>query len=151
VVSAHRVCAHARTDAVLVLGPLYHLTTPADRAKALTEARRVLKPGGWLFGAVISRWASALDGLARDLLQDSRFAAIVQRDLQDGQHRNPTDRLDFFTTAYFHKPSDALKETAGAGFANARVFGIEGPGRMVESEPALIGLSAHLLVVAQKS
>ena len=134
----------------------------------------MLKPGGWLFGAVISRWASALDGLARDLLQDSRFAAIVQRDLQDGQHRNPTDRLDFFTTAYFHKPSDALMETAGAGFANPRIFGIEGPGwlfpdvqermsdprrradlllaaRMVESEPSLIGLSAHLLVVAQKS
>ena len=161
-------------DVVLLLGPLYHLTTPADRAKALAEARRVLKPGGWLFGAVISRWASVLDGLARDLLQDSRFAAIVQRDLQDGQHRNPTDRLDFFTTAYFHKPSDALMETAGAGFANPRIFGIEGPGwlfpdvqermsdprrradlllaaRMVESEPSLIGLSAHLLVVAQKS
>jgi SAM-dependent methyltransferase len=161
-------------DVVLLLGPLYHLTTAADRAKALAEASRVLKPGGWLFGAVISRWASALDGLARDLLQDSRFAAIVQRDLQDGQHRNPTDRLDFFTTAYFHTPSDALMETAAAGFANPRIFAIEGPGwlfpdvqermsdprrradlllvaGMLESEPSLIGVSAHLLVVAQKS
>src|SRR5215204_2421405 len=32
------------TDAVLLLGPLYHLTSRADRLAALTEARRVLRP-----------------------------------------------------------------------------------------------------------
>lgn len=163
----------SQADIVLLLGPLYHLTEAADRAKALTESQRVLKPGGWLFGAVISRWASALDGLARDLFQDSRFAAIVMRDLEDGQHRNPTERLDFFTTAYFHKPSEAIDEVRRAGFRDPRIFGIEGPGwllpdvaermndprrradlmmvaRMAESEPSLIGGSAHLLVAAQK-
>src|SRR5205814_7356240 len=88
-------------DVVLLLGPLYHLTEQADRARALAEAKRVLKPGGWLFAAVISRWASMLDGLVRDLLQDQQFAAIVQRDVEEGQHRNPTERLDYFTTAYF--------------------------------------------------
>jgi ubiquinone/menaquinone biosynthesis C-methylase UbiE len=61
-------------DVVLLLGPLYHLTDAGDRAQALHEAARVLKPGGWLFAAAISRWASALDGLTRDLLQDPRFA-----------------------------------------------------------------------------
>ncbi|HWC75055.1 MAG TPA: class I SAM-dependent methyltransferase [Gemmatimonadales bacterium] len=163
----------AHADIVLLLGPLYHLTETADRAKALAEARRVLKPGGWLFGAVISRWASALDGLARDLLRDPSFAAIVTRDLQDGQHRNPTDRLDFFTTAYFHKPSDAVEEVRRAGFQQPQIFGIEGPGwllqdveqrmsnpqrradllmvaRVMESEPSLIGISAHLLVIAKQ-
>lgn len=163
----------SQADIVLLLGPLYHLTEAADRAKALAESQRVLKPGGWFFGAVISRWASALDGLARDLFQDSRFAAIVMRDLEDGQHRNPTERLDFFTTAYFHKPSEAIDEVRRAGFREPRIFGIEGPGwllpdvaermndprrradlimvaRMAESEPSLIGVSAHLLVAAQK-
>jgi ubiquinone/menaquinone biosynthesis C-methylase UbiE len=86
-------------DIVLLLGPLYHMTESSDRARALAEAARVLKPGGWLFAAAISRWASALDGLARDLLRDPRFAAIVEHDLQDRQHRHPTDRLDYFTTA----------------------------------------------------
>lgn len=163
----------SQADIVLLLGPLYHLTEAADRAKALAESQRVLKPGGWFFGAVISRWASALDGLVRDLFQDSRFAAIVMRDLEDGQHRNPTERLDFFTTAYFHKPSEAIDEVRRAGFRDPRIFGIEGPGwllpdvaermndprrradlmmvaRMAESEPSLIGGSAHLLVAAQK-
>jgi len=162
-----------RADVVMMLGPLYHLTEANDRAKAFTEAVRVLKPGGWFFGAVISRWASALDGLSRDLFLDPRFAAIVKRDLAEGQHRNPTERLDYFTTAYFHRPEDALAEARAAGFAEPRIYGIEGPGwilsdvgdrmsdparraglmdvaRQLESEPALLGVSAHLLVVARK-
>jgi SAM-dependent methyltransferase len=160
-------------DVVLLLGPLYHLTDPGDRARALHEAARVLKPGGWLFAAAISRWASALDGLARDLLGDPRFAAIVKQDLRDGQHRNPTDRLDYFTTAYFHRPEELGEEVLAAGLALTGVYGLEGPGwilpdvpermadvhrraallgvaRMLEMEPAVVGCSAHLLAVAQR-
>ena len=163
----------AVADVVLLLGPLYHLTEAGDRASALTEARRVLKPGGWLFAAGISRWASALDGLARDLLTDARFAAIVERDLREGQHRNPTDRLDYFTTAYFHRPEELAHEGKAAGLAVQDVYGIEGPGwimpdvsermaddhrraalldvaRMMETEPAMVGSSAHLLLVARR-
>src|SRR6266540_1104694 len=33
-------------DAVLLLGPLYHLLAPRERARAVREAWRVLKPGG---------------------------------------------------------------------------------------------------------
>jgi SAM-dependent methyltransferase len=160
-------------DVVLLLGPLYHLTDSGDRARSLQEAARVLKPGGRLFAAAISRWASALDGLARDLLQDPRFALIVEQDLRDGQHRNPTERLDYFTTAYFHRPEELAAEVRAAGLAVDGVYGLEGPGwilpdvaermgdahrrasllrvaRMVEAEPSVLGSSAHLLAVAQR-
>jgi SAM-dependent methyltransferase len=160
-------------DIVLLLGPLYHLTDSEDRARSLQEAARVLKPGGRLFAAAISRWASALDGLARDLLQDPRFALIVEQDLRDGQHRNPTERLDCFTTAYFHRPEELAAEVRAAGLAVDGIYGLEGPGwilpdvaermgdahrrasllrvaRMVETEPSVIGSSAHLLAVAQR-
>jgi ubiquinone/menaquinone biosynthesis C-methylase UbiE len=159
-------------DIVLLLGPLYHLTDAADRAGALGEARRVLKPNGRLFAAAISRWASALDGLSRDLFQDPRFAAIVEQDLHEGQHRNPTERLDDFTTAYFHRPEELRAEVLGAGLILEGLYGVEGPGwllsdvterladprrrigllqvaRLLESEPSMLGLSAHLLVVAR--
>jgi ubiquinone/menaquinone biosynthesis C-methylase UbiE len=159
-------------DMVLLLGPLYHLTEAVDRARALREVRRVLKPGGHLFAAAISRWASALDGLARDLYQDPRFAAIVERDLREGKHRNPTERLDYFTTAYFHRPDELRAEVVGAGLILDGMYGIEGPGwllpdvtarladprrrtdllqlaRLLESEPSMLGVSAHLLVVAR--
>ncbi|HXS24066.1 MAG TPA: class I SAM-dependent methyltransferase [Gemmatimonadales bacterium] len=161
-------------DVVLLLGPLYHLTEAGDRARALREAARILKPDGRLFAAAISRWASALDGLARDLLQDPRFAKIVERDLRDGQHRNPTERLDYFTTAYFHRPEELAAEVEAAGLALEGVYGLEGPGwilpdvdarmadprrrsallnvaRALETEPSMLGSSAHLLAVAQPS
>ncbi len=54
---------HDSRDAVLLFGPLCHLTEAADRRQALAEARRVLRPGGRLLVMAISRFASLLDGL----------------------------------------------------------------------------------------
>jgi hypothetical protein len=81
-----------------------------------------------MFAAAISRCASALDGVARDLFADPAFAAIVQQDLEQGQHRNPTDRWDYFTTAYFHRPEELKAEVVSAGFNCQAVLGLEGPG-----------------------
>src|SRR5882724_3340908 len=54
----------ATARAVLLLGPLYHLTERRDRLQALGEARRVPEPGGLLFAAAVSRYASLLSGVA---------------------------------------------------------------------------------------
>ena len=160
-------------DVVLVMGPLYHLTAAPDRLAALGEAARVLAPGGIVVAAAISRYASALDGMARKLTQDPRFVAIRDRDLESGQHRNETERIDYFTTAYFHRPEDLRLEMETAGFGDARVLGVEGPGwtlpdfderwddpalrnelmelaRRLESEPSITGASAHLLGIGRK-
>jgi SAM-dependent methyltransferase len=44
-------------DVVLLLGPLYHLREAARRRTAVAEAVRVLRPGGMLFAAGITRMA----------------------------------------------------------------------------------------------
>jgi ubiquinone/menaquinone biosynthesis C-methylase UbiE len=159
--------------AVLVMGPLYHLTTEADRAACLREASRVLAPGGLLVAAAISRYASTLDGLVRKLSADPRFVEIRDRDLADGQHRNDTENLDYFTTAFFHRPDELRSELETAGLRDCRVLGVEGPGwmlqdfdarwedaglrqelldvgRALEAEPSIVGVSAHLLGIGWK-
>src|SRR5439155_21742414 len=85
----------ASAAAVLVMGPLYHLPSAADRVTSLREAFRVLVKDGVAVVAAISRYASALDGLARKLSVDPRFVKIRDRDLADGQHRNDTDNVDY--------------------------------------------------------
>ena len=96
-------------DAVLLLGPLYHLVDAKDRRRALREARRVLRPGGVLAAAAISRFGATIDGLATEAFRDPGFEAIVEADQRRGHHRNPdvTDRPEWFTTAYFHLPGRA--------------------------------------------
>ncbi|HET6774199.1 MAG TPA: class I SAM-dependent methyltransferase [Acidimicrobiales bacterium] len=160
-------------DAVLLLGPLYHLTDRADRSLALREAARVVRPGGVVIAAGISRFASLLDGLGRGFLFDPEFRAVVERDLREGAHRNPERRPHWFTTAYFHHPDELRAEGVDAGFDGVEVLGVEGvagrfgelfdrwddpevreaimfSARAVESEPAVIGASAHLLMIARR-
>ncbi len=158
----------ASVDAVLLLGPLYHLTERQQRVRALQEAQRVLRPGGIVFAAAISRFASLLDGLWRGFVDDPVFQTIVESDLQDGQHRNPTAHPMYFTTAFFHHPEELRAELSDAGLQKVDLFAVEGVGwmlpsleaelgqsarkerllgylRKVEREPSLLGASAHLL------
>ncbi len=111
-------------DAVLLLGPLYHLVDRTERLQALREAHRILKHQGILFAAAISRFASLRAGLSFNTFQDADFRAIVAADLASGQHRNPTNRLDYFTTAYFHRPEELATEVRDAGFGDVQILAV---------------------------
>jgi len=160
-------------DAVLLLGPLYHLPERADRLQALTEARRVCRRGGGVIAAAISRFASTLDGLRGGYLEDPAFAAVAAGDLRHGRHRNPTGDPAYFTTAYFHRPEDLAAECAAAGLTHEATLAVEGAAWLLpdldarlsdtrrraallaalaslETEPTLLGVSAHLLTVARR-
>jgi SAM-dependent methyltransferase len=162
--------ADASFDVVLLFGPLYHLPERAERLGALSEALRVVRPGGLVAVAAISRFASLLDGLVNGYLADPRFDAIVEGDLREGTHRNPTGNVEFFTTAYLHRPDELPTELSEAGLVVDAVYGVEGPGwlrseqwdeaagreailrvaRAIESEPTMIGVSAHLLAFGHR-
>lgn len=165
--------ADQTTDAVLLLGPLYHLTQRADRLKALQEAYRVLRSGGLVWAAGISRFASLLDSLSHGFFDQPEFAPILDRDLSEGQHRNPTSNLAYFTDAFFYLPDELAAEVAEAGFESVELVAIEGPGwlahdferlwkrpeqrerllatmRKVEHELTLIGASSHIMAIGRK-
>ena len=160
-------------DAVLLLGSLYHLVEREDRVACLREAYRVLRPGGLVWGVGISHFASFLDSLAHGFFDDPQFASILERDLEDGQHRNPTANPLYFTDAFFHRPGELSREFLAAGFQVLEVLPIEGPGwlardfdrlwadpiqrdrlltavRKMEREPSVLGASSHIMAIGLK-
>lgn len=168
------IAEDASFDVVLLLGPLYHLPDPGDRRKALAEAYRVMRPGGLVAAAAISRYASiwenaATTGLAREPVQQA-----VERILATGVH----DGKKAFTLASFHTGPELADELTGAGFADVAVRGVEGPAwgllkaveqqtgasavdtplfdaalaaaRMAEPYPDLLAAGSHLLAVGRR-
>jgi ubiquinone/menaquinone biosynthesis C-methylase UbiE len=160
-------------DFMLFFGPMYHLTVKKERMRALNEAFRVLKEGGILFVAGISRFASIIDGLVSKFLEDPHFVKIVKQDLLNGQHRNPTDHPHYFMAAYFHHPEELKREIEEADLLCEKVLPVESLGgflqdfetrwkdpkqrtrlleavRWIEGEPYLLGATQHLLAIARK-
>ena len=141
--------------------------------KALTEAKRVLRSGGLLFAAAISRFAALLDLLVNwDRLHEPQVFELVEQSVRTGVFTGPGED-GLFTTAYFHLPKELAEETTEAGFIDVEVFQIEGPGflvrdlaerwndparrnallqaaRLIEQEDEILALSSHLLAVARR-
>ena len=78
----------AQFDAVLCMGPLYHLKTDKERRQALSECSRILKPGGIIAVAYVSRYASHLiEILKGDKPLDTKFLKkIINKGLQAGEN-----------------------------------------------------------------
>ncbi|MER5202448.1 methyltransferase domain-containing protein [Streptomyces sp. NPDC002825] len=150
-------------DAVLMLGPLYHLPDRTGRARAWREARRVVKPGGLVAAAALNRYAKLLDLNSPRALDIATTGLHVRRD-------GPT--------TYYHDPSELCAEARQAGLDAMAVYGLHGPayealkaeerrtGRMdlgakaletalatarfADGHPELVVSSLHLLAVARR-
>jgi ubiquinone/menaquinone biosynthesis C-methylase UbiE len=162
--------ADASADAVLLLGPLYHLTSAGDRASALREARRVTRAGGVVVALALSRFYPLLEDLTAGSPWSAEQAA---RFLADGQYRNPGGDVTRFTTSYFHRPDDLAAEVTQAGLGLEHLAGangivklllpdlaerlgddsrreaVTGLLRLLEGEPSLLGLSQNLVAIGR--
>lgn len=152
-------------DAVLLMGPMYHLQAEADRIQALREARRVLKPGCLLFVAFITRYASLRVSQADWVVAN---LSRVQEEVATGIHIDDGR----FTDAYLAHPAEVRPLLEEGGFTCVEMLAseglrsdIDGPvnhltGALwdawidlhyrVGKDPAVHGASVHLLAVGRK-
>jgi SAM-dependent methyltransferase len=164
--------ADGEVDAVLLLGPLYHLRERSDRVQALREAARVARPGAPVFAAAISRWAARLDGF---LVNRVHLRHPVLVSLVDEAERSgwlpPVHDGSF--TCHTHRPDELRDEVAAAGLTLESLVTVEGPAfalgdieermadpveralvldtlRAVESVPELLGVGPHLLATVRR-
>lgn len=160
-------------DAVVALGPMYHLPDPAHRAAAGSEIARVLRPGGVAFVAFMT-WMSFLRRTLsapdeRHHLGDPGFVAALR---DHGQFNN--DVQGRFTQGYGERPAELAPFFANLGLQNIATVSAQGFATGIEdtleasrhddpaaydatlaplvetaSDPSLLGLAAHIVHVAQ--
>ena len=159
-------------DAVLSLGPMYHLVEEEDRKTALKEVYRRMKSGGIIFSSFISRygfWSDVMHTIPHyiEYQEDVRSVLEGGKDLEMPSWSPGGFRAYFATVPEIYSLHEEL------GFETLTVAGVEPAGiaadeqykkltekqrelwldLMVEisTEPSLAGASCHILYVGKKS
>lgn len=159
------VFAPASFDAVLVMGPLYHLATHAERHQALRQAHRVLKPGGVAAVAFINRYARIRSHQADWTVRNLH---LIREELTTGRRL-----VEGFTDSWSIHPTEVRPLLEEAGFTFLDMIASEGLrsdsdgpvnhltgedwdawidlNYRIGKDPTVHGASIHLLAVARKS
>ena len=162
-------------DAVLSLGPFYHLPDPSDRNRAVSELRRVLRVGGPAFVALMPRYAFLRRTLA--IPDERRHMAqqdFVKRVLEEGVFINGVPGR--FTDGYGALPEEVPPFFEQHGFTTLALLAAEGIAassqtalsELAASDPtayqaaldvimrtssdsSILGMAGHLLYVGRRS
>lgn len=156
-------------DAVLMMGPLYHLVEESDRKMALRKAHAHLRPGGVIFSAFISRhgcWGHVL----KNIPQLIEYREEIRTVLSMGTDSRDWPKGGF--RAYYATVAEIAPLHETLGFETLKVVGVE-PGISaddesynklegerrelfldvfyeISDEPSIVGASRHLLYIGRK-
>lgn len=157
-------------DAVLLMGPLYHLLSLTERQQAVNEAKSVLCANGPIFAAIVTRFA-----VIRDLAINNPQWIVDNpqrfvQTMETGRHPTGPDKRhpDF----HFAHPDEIRPLMESAGFETLNLVGCEGVAAgheeainqvdgdlwqqwvnlnyLLGQEPTLHGAADHLLYVGRK-
>ena len=150
----------------LVFGPMYHLYSFEDKVKALSEAKRVTKPGGIILVAYIMNEYSILThGFKDHCMKES----IANGKVDDAFHviAEPEDLYDYV------RLEDIAAYNEAAGLERIQIVAADGPANYMRQtlnamddetyeifinyhlstceRPDLMGASAHTLDILRKA
>ncbi len=159
-------------DAVLLMGPLYHLVKEEDRKTALKEVYRRMKSGGIIFSAFISRYGFWSD-IMHTIPHYIEFQDDVRSILEGGKDLDMPSWGSGGFRGYFATVPEIYSLHEQQGFEVLAVAGVEPAGiaadeqykkltdkqrelwlnLMVEisTEPSLAGASCHILYIGKKA
>lgn len=155
-------------DAVLVMGPLYHLLEAFDRQTAVSEAVRVARPGGTVMATNITRYAAIRFWAKRDPMQVVEHRAVYEQQIATGK----TPNAEGFTDVHLMRPSELPALFAGTSVEHVVTVACEGVVSMIRDkineldgdaweywvdlnyrlgkDPDTHGLAEHMLFVGRK-
>lgn len=157
-------------DAMLLLGPLYHLPLAEDRLQVLSEAARVVRSGGPVYAVAISRWAARVHGILMERVHAGFPDALTLIGEVEKTGNMPALFPGSFS-AYTHRPLEFADEVAASSLELDSVVAVEGVAvtmndldarmddaderwvlmdclRELERVPELAGVGPHLLAIA---
>lgn len=160
-------------DVVILHGPLYHLQCKEERLRAIREAKRTLRQGGYLLGFAINHSASTIACLLNGLIHDKAFFNMCREELSTGHHHPPAGWPGILPKAYVHRPDELREEFEEAGLEYVSLHAVEGcvwldrdyfrsravPGKsktldallkLTEQDLSLLAFSPHMMIAARK-
>jgi ubiquinone/menaquinone biosynthesis C-methylase UbiE len=117
-------------DAVLMMGPLYHLLDAGDRRRAILEAKRVLKARGRFFAVYITRTAVLRFWAKYDPMRVAGDRGRYEEHLRTGEVRDNFG----FTDVYLAHPREITPAMEDAGFTTLDLVSCEGVISMIREK-----------------
>lgn len=108
-------------DAILLMGPMYHVLDESQRQSILSETYRILKKDGIAIIAYLNSWGILKAGVTEFSDTFSNIENIYG--YLNEQKFGPDES---FTNVYFSTPSKALEEIKSSGFELVSYAGAEG-------------------------